>query len=932
MVAKYSRTTTILFLSFLFILLLGKVALGSGIQVELIEPVDLTTPPGELLTFSYRVLNPTEEKVTLQGQADLPVDFSLLTPAPRFTLAPGQSMINLISFHVPGNTAAGEFLIKYLLKGENDEIKAEKANKLVVSPQMGLDVSPRTVPPRVIAGDSYELLFSIRNVSNTDLRISHSIKDSHGFLLKTNQENFILSPGETEILTVEVKTDQDLRQKIIHWLTLRVEGKTKGKKVIEESARSRVDILPRVSGIDDLYHRLPVSLAADFSYRGDLGVQLKLAARGPIDLEGEKWVDLLIRPPAVGITGEDFSRTSPEYRFSYWNDNWRLDLGDHRFSLSPLTEHRFPGRGVEFTIEQEEHEIGGYFRTDRDWKDSGWGFYVDYYFEDNWGLNLGFLDLAGKLERDRMVTVGSQFSLDGRHNFELEYARNFSAPGAQAYSGDIDGNYEGLRYSLGYLRSDPGFPGRISDRETYNISLGYPLFPEFFLQGAYEHRRINLDFDPEKEALQRDQVELKGRLKLDNTRFDLVYEQQWFRDLHPDPETQGQEFALQGTIRQTFFDFSLRASYKRTWWEDLLIGEDGSYDNFRLWLNYRPTEGQTYRTDYSLKLNEGQIKHWGTLAVRFDLEENVRMDLDYTREYESGSIQQDSSSKDRFTASIGVDFPEEQAEVSLRGRFIRRADKAGEFSVGLEYSQAVSFGLPMSRRPVGRLAGQIFDALDPQKKGRGGVIIKVDGFTAVSDEEGYFEFPDLEPGTYYLQVDRGSLKPEEVIDKKMPLSFSIEAQEKKNIDLPIVAGSSISGQAMVYSPLRNNNNNNFNINNPEGESNGNNSIILNQGVEMGPDYGLSGLLLILRSSDNDETRIEFTDSEGNFRFTSLRPGQYELIVNSNGNLPRHHDIKEEKIVFQLEAGENKDIEIQILPLEREMEFIDEGTVLGFPSD
>jgi len=934
MVDKFFRITTIILFSLLIIFLPGPIAGSSGIDLDLVEPRELVTPPGEFLTFSYRVLNTTDKKITLQGQVQLPQDLAPLTPAPRFTLKPGQSTINLLSFNIPRDMPSGDYRIKYLLRGEQGEVRAEKEVILEVLPRIGLEVKPGVLPPRVIAGETYELTFSIRNVSNTELQVSSVINDSHDFELQLEQDRYVLAPGATSIIVVGVATDPDLRERTVHRLTLEVEAETEDQEMITETVRSRVNLLPRVSGIDDPYHRLPVSLAADFSYRGDLGVQFKLEAKGPITPDEEQFADLLIRPPALGITGDDFSRTSPEYRYSHWNDLWRLDLGDHRFSLSPLTEQRFPGRGLAFNIEEESYAIGAYYRWDRDWQDSGWAFHVDYYPADNWGLKLGFLDLDGGLDRDRLITLGSEFRLLGGVNFDLEYARSFGAEGEQAYRVDVDGSYEGLRYGLGYLRSDPDFPGRISDRESYNLKLGYSFLPEFSVQGAYDHRRVNLDFDPGQEALQRDRVEVKGRLRLDSYSFDLIYNRQWVQDQSLNPATDGISQAWEGIIRHTFSDFNFRLSYKRTWWEDLLLSQAGAYDNFRFWLDYQPGDWHRYRTDYRLRLKEGQIRHWGTLSARFDIQEDIRLDLDYTREQEisnGDNEEQENSSKDRFTASLALALPEQEAEISFRGSYIRREDKAGELAFGIEYSQKVSFGLPLGRRPVGRLSGQIFDDLDPQSAGREGIIIKVDGLTAVSDEEGYFKFPDLEPGDYYLQVDRASLEPGEVIDKDLPLSFNIEAQEEKVIDLPVVEGASISGQALVYSPERIKNNN-LNNNNLQGESNGNNSIILNQGLELEPDYGLSRLLLILRSGENNDLRIEHTDNEGNFRFTALRPGTYELLINSNGQLPRQHEIKEERIIFQLAVGENQEVEIKIVPLERELEFIDEGTVLKPPDE
>lgn len=907
---------------FLITLFLSQFVSGNDLYLELVAPKALEALSGEFVTLSFRVNNHTGETVFLKGVIDLPPDINILTTPPEFTLEPGQSTINLLSLFLPPQLPADKYPIRYQIYNTQGIMQAQKELELIVLPKLGLEVDVKTFPSQIVAGEEYQVLFSIYNSSNIELQTQHLLSDNLKYILKLDAEGFILSPGQAKFLSATVKTDSSLNRKAIHWLTLEVSGTTASEAKITARTRARIDLLPRVSGVDDLYHRLPITIGGDFTTGGGIAEagsivgQFYLAATGPISSESNQWVDLFIRPPALRIAGDAFAEQPTEYRYSHWNDLWRLDIGDHRFTLSPLTESRFRGRGISVMSNFADFELGFYYRWDRDWENSGWASQIHYDPGDNWALNFGFLSLDNDQSSTSMFTLGSQFSLGGSNNFSLEYAKGLGDLTGQAFSADISGAYQGLSYNLGYLLTEADFPGRISDRESYYLNLRYFISRQFSLSTAYRSQRVNLDLIPQNEAIKTDHFEIKGRWRLEGPTLELIISRSLTEDQHLLPQTQRESLALEGVYSQTFDNLRLKAAYKKTFTEDLLTESKQDFSNFHLSLSYKPLAWQSYGLNYRVVLGEQGIKHWGRVYASFNLEDKFKLDLSFLREQ-----QEDNSLKNVFTAGVFTTLPEQMGDLSFKVRHSSSGDRTSVFSVAAQYSQSINFGLPLTKRPVGRLSGRITDEIG----GREGVIIKVDGFTAVSNAEGYFRFPDLEAGQYYLQVDRGTLASGEVVDMPMPYAFSIEAKEHRELELFIVEASSIAGQALVYAPLRNNNNNNNN-DILLGNDNGNNSIILNQGVEMGPAYALSGLLIVLRNSENGEARFVFTDDKGSFNFNSLRPGQYELIVNGNNSLPRHHHLVEDRFFFNLTPGDNIKVEIKVFPKERELEFIDEGEV------
>ena len=935
MINKTTALTVFIFLFLTMFLGPGAFCLKAEIDIQVVEPEKQEVIPGDTSTISLRLINNTEESLTLQEELALPKGINNITPFSQLTLGPKEKMVVLVNLHISRNTEAGIYSLNYIIKDE--EIEAEKEISLNVLARPKMELSLRQIPSNVLDGQDYFVEFVLQNTGNTKLRNKLNVSDNLEYSIDLETEDSILYPGETETVIVAVNTEEDINQRLTHRLRLGVEGITEDGEVITESTSASVKVFPRVTGDPDPYHRLPVTLEANFSHRKDLGVQFELAAKGPVDVEGEEWMDIFIRPPGLEITGDQFPKNSPEYRFSNWYDDRRIDLGDHRFSLSYLTESRFPGRGLSIREEIGNFELGAYYRFNRNFKFEGFGGAVkaDYYpdgQELDWLIKdtklwVGFLNLEKEDEREQMLTLGGEFTAEERHDFELEYAKGLGKFTGQAFSVDADGNHESLNYRASYLRADPDFPGEKTDRESYSVNLGYDFVPEFSLSGSYGHRRDNLDLDPDKEADGRDSISVKGSFSHEDTRFDLSRSQTLRKDRRDNPEFDEKEVAWESVLRQSFADIDLRTSYRRTWFDNLLEGTEKVYDRFRVRVKYTPSSCHSYRADYSLSLNEDETRHWGSLSYDFEVREDIDLSLDYSRWYEEKNNEEEESIRDRFTASVRKVLPEQKVELSFRGRYTRREDKDGEFSVRTEYSQDITFGHPVGKRPVGKLTGRIYDAEDPAQPGLEDVIVRVDGMTAVTDEDGYYSFPDLEPGNYHLQFDRNTLELGHIVDENMPLSFTIEAEEEKEIDLGVLKGASISGQALVYKPRGVNNNLNNN-NNLQGETGDNNSIILNQGVEMEPDYGLGGLLLVLRNEENSNTEVEYTDSQGEFSFKGLRPGSWELVLNDNGSLPEHHELEEDTFTFEIEPGEEiDDIEIRVFPKERELEFIDEGEIL-----
>ena len=73
----------------------------------------LTVKPREIVTRVLRITNSTGAPGTFEERLRLPPDWRAITPEFPFQLAPGATVMRLVSFFAPEHTAAGEYRVGY---------------------------------------------------------------------------------------------------------------------------------------------------------------------------------------------------------------------------------------------------------------------------------------------------------------------------------------------------------------------------------------------------------------------------------------------------------------------------------------------------------------------------------------------------------------------------------------------------------------------------------------------------------------------------------------------------------------------------------------------------------------------------------------------------------------------------------------------------
>ncbi len=384
-------------LCFIIVCLLASACAGAEeVRVEPTVTKVIEAKPRAVVTAAFRVTNVGKEERHFLARVSLPQNWRLVIQQSPFQLAPGQSDIRLASFSLPRTALAGTYRVSYSVADTAaPSVSETSAISVLVPPVAALESNLLEAPRCIIAGEAYRASFLVINRGNSPSTVAVKVESSEGYPAVIDVKSVELAPGESRKVTASVKTDQEIRQKVIHRLRLTAaESGPEGQKV-SASAKSFVEVVARITGIEDPFHRLPVRV----TFRGLMernrerkqGFQGEIAGSGTLDEQGTKHLDFLFRGP--DLEDISFLGERDEYRASYETDKYAVHLGDRGYSLSPLTELYRYGRGAEGMLNLGNFRLGAY-REESRWlqpKQEQTAASLGYRINENYELSLNYL-------------------------------------------------------------------------------------------------------------------------------------------------------------------------------------------------------------------------------------------------------------------------------------------------------------------------------------------------------------------------------------------------------------------------------------------------------------------------------------------------------------------------------------------------------------
>lgn len=238
--------------------------------------------------------------------------------------------------------------------------------------------------------------------------------------------------------------------------------------------------------------------------------------------------------------------------------------------------------------------------------------------------------------------------------------------------------------------------------------------------------------------------------------------------------------------------------------------------------------------------------------------------------------------------------------------------EARDFAMKL--TQTVFFDLPLARRAdVGEIAGRV---QGPSGQGIAGVIVSVDGLSAITDSSGAFRFPSVVQGKRYVSVGVSKLGPEYSVMPSSVASVQVEPNKTSTVSFTVAKSGRITGVVRFAAGGE--------ARHAEGgEVLG--RIAEEISLRRAPKL-LSGLLVEL---SGPRRLVAGLDSNGQFSFDHLPPGEYRLVIDRS-SMPGLYDLIPLAIKVNLGEGQVASAEFVVEQVVREYDFTEGGEVADEP--
>jgi hypothetical protein len=887
----------------------------------------LETEPRQTITAAFRVTNPTNEKREFISEVKLPIGWILIGKDFPFELNPNESDTKLVSFFVPQTTLAGRYEITYTIKDRKYSAIHDFYTIDVIVKQLNkLQVKLLESPKFVIAGEKYQSSFVVTNHGNIERAINIKVGNKEKIPYVISDEKFTLAPGQSKTVTVTAKSDAKIAAVLNHHLQLTAESVDDSETKTKAQAESIVEIIPKINGVEDNYHRIPA--AAIFRYVSEKnndrtsGFQTEFRGEGTLDEEGKKHVKFDFRGPDIqnkSVFGE-----RDEYLFSYWTKDHELHFGDRSYSLSSLTENYLYGRGVEGKANIDNVTLGAYHMQTQ-WLEPGTeetAAYMDYQINEKCKVGLNYLrKLSGGKVSD-ITSFEGELKPFKDTEVDVEYALG---PGgdskSDAYLTKLYGRNNWLNYYLKLTHAGPDYPGYYKNLDYISGGLTIPIEKHLKLNASFRQEKENLDLDP---TLDSAPLEMYYQLGVDykfetNTTFSWDWLSRDRKDRLESPKFDYQENTSRFGVGQSFDKLTLYSSVELGKTENDLDHTTSDLERYTASINFTPNNKQSYSGYVYYDKNSdftGEKRRSTTigLTARYQIADKTSLNLMLQTNDYQGSAQ---GGRDNAELELSHTFPNDN-RLSITARHTRYQDSTSNDDTALMVQYTIPLGLPVGRKKsAGSIKGYLYD--QETQNAIGNAILRLNGSTAVTDKAGNFIFPSVRPGVYYLNVDTASIGMNRIPTEKAPIELAVEGGKATSVDIAVTRAARLSGQIMVYNYKRDHDK--ISLNKQPGDINelyvaGNSSSNIN--TKLVEDCGLANTIVELKCSS--EIRRTVTNLQGHFEFEELRPDKWTFKIYSD-NLPEYHYLEEDIFELELKPDQKKEIFAKVLPKERRIRII-----------
>jgi hypothetical protein len=874
--------------------------------ISLLSPGEITLAPRQVFTSSVEVRNVSDVADTFLVAVEVPDGWTFSMVPPVANLDPGGSQIIFVSVNIPSDTAAGQYALKIFShpidsNGESSVIEI----RVNISGITKLEIYP-VHPDEVIAtnGDMISQAYSIANLGNklTSVNIGVDSFPEWPYTIDPSEMPLELEPGKASLVTVTVSVPGELNEAVTHRLNI---SAIVGDPIAPEysvQANTSTRVIPgELAG--SMHTMLEGDAALISSYQSDSDPAY-LVSIGPLRSDSGDGRSMEIAAQNLLLDGD--TSGSFVHRERIWGiyedeENGYLRLGDLSLNLhAPLIERFFTGRVGDALIDLDDLKFRLFHsRTRGSSSRESIGLQAIIGGDESFTLRLT------ALRRDEDLPVygnsGGSFqstitgiSIDGmpwentwltgefgHMDSDIPGSQNAWRLAGRHYNDWLSANFE-------WLKAGSGYSGGWSDTEIQRAGINVNVDEDVNVWGNVNRTENNPEGNLDEEARNfrntsyglNWNVEGLGRLRYsqrDNTEWEVI-SQLFDRSVHTSSYS----------ISRAWDNFTVAAYYQRETSDNRLSGDRETTTSPRIELATRYNRDASFRLSYSsgrqTENNSADTRRLNNLTLGSQIRFGPNVDFYSNFQWNSGGA---NGRRTDLWGALNWDL-ESDHSLQLQFRFV-------EGSFGDNTEVAMKYVLPVSVPSGiisnrGRIEGRIFMRENPDQ-GFEGVVVRLGGQTVRTGESGHFLFPSLVRGEYYLTIDESSLGTGLHPSISLPAKLEVEGSVTTEINIPIVGTSSIRGKVVMVEP--------------------------SAGDEQEVVIPLAEVLIELRTDDGSDYR--FTDASGEFYFTGVMPGNYEILLKPD-YIPEGYEVMGWGEIPMV-VGSNEtidDISFILVPIEREI--------------
>ncbi|HVP57787.1 MAG TPA: hypothetical protein VMU02_06790, partial [bacterium] len=451
--------------------------------------------PRKTLTCLFLITNSSALDLTISPQIGLPHGWSLVTGDSTIHLGPHKQTTSLVSLLIPHAARAGEYRVSYVASpADHPEMVDWCAIAITVLPVTRLEVKLLDTPDFVIAGEQLRARFAVSNRGNTDETVKLHTQTALALPFVLQSGEIQISPSETKCIDVSLKTDPRLNKVLRDNLTLVAES---SERQCQAHASSPIEVIPRVSGAEDRFTRIPAMATLRAITSRDVSskscLQGEFSGEGTFGDGGKNRLSVMAKGPGaqnIGVLGR-----RDEYYLGYSTPRYEVLLGDHSYSVSELVENHRYGRGIEGKVNLRQFSLGGY-TIKSSWdtpKERQIATYLDWNATRSTGVGLNYL--FRKNERvDNIVSLEAKHSAGWNTDLEGEYSAGLGTdPSRNAYYLKLRMMQKRASGFLRFIHADPDYPGYFRDMEFIAGVVDLKVGKKARLETSVKQERHNLD-------------------------------------------------------------------------------------------------------------------------------------------------------------------------------------------------------------------------------------------------------------------------------------------------------------------------------------------------------------------------------------------------------------------------------------------------------